>query len=58
MKNFADPQVILQQTKLVDTFLEIVQVDTQSNDTTGVWPSTPGQLELQKRLQSPSCAPT
>ncbi len=51
MKCFADPLVVLQQTKLVDTFLEIVQVDTQSNDTTGVWPSTPGQLELQKRLQ-------
>jgi tripeptide aminopeptidase len=51
VKAFADPKAILERTKLVDTFLEIVQVDTQSNDTTGAWPSTPGQLELQKRLK-------
>ena len=51
MKPFTDPHLILRQTKLVDHFLEIVQVNTQSDDTTGAWPSTPGQLDLLKRLQ-------
>ena len=51
MKKFADPQNILEHTNLVDDFLEIVQIESQSDETTGAWPSTPGQIKLQKILQ-------
>lgn len=36
---------------LLSRFLRYVQVDTQANDTSTSFPSTPGQLELLKMLQ-------
>jgi len=51
VKTFTDPHQILNSTKLVDTFLEIVKIHTTSDDTTGEWPSTPGQLDLQNVLK-------
>jgi len=37
--------------KVTDRFLKYVRFDTQSNERTGVTPSTPGQLVLSKELE-------
>ena len=37
--------------RLLDRFLQYVQVDTQSEESSPTCPSTPGQMELQKRLR-------
>lgn len=37
--------------KVTDRFLKYVRFDTQSNESTGVTPSTPGQLVLSKELE-------
>lgn len=37
--------------KVTDRFLKYVRLDTQSNENTGVTPSTPGQLVLLKELE-------
>jgi tripeptide aminopeptidase len=51
MQPCRDPQVILAQTSLVPSFLEFVQIDTQSDATSDANPSTAKQLNLQKVLQ-------
>ncbi len=38
--------------KLIERFLKYVTFDTQSNDETGVTPSTPGQMEFVKYLRT------
>lgn len=37
-------------TNCVERFLEYVKIDTQSNEDSDSFPSTPGQLDLQKKL--------
>ena len=37
-------------TTCVERFLEYVKIDTQSKETSDTYPSTPGQLELLRRL--------
>jgi len=50
MKRFNDPASILKGTSLVDSFLEFIRIDTQSDDTSEASPSTAKQLDLQKVL--------
>ena len=51
MKLFRDPQSILAQTQLVDSFLKFARIDTQSNDESATHPSTAKQLDLQNVLR-------
>ena len=50
MRPFDDPSAILARTSIVQRFLDYVQVDTQSDEERERCPSTPGQLELGRRL--------
>lgn len=50
MRAFDDPSLILENTRVVERFLGYVQVDTESDDSSDTCPSTPGQLELGRRL--------
>jgi tripeptide aminopeptidase len=50
MRAFDDPAAILQNTALVDSFLECVVFDTQSEEGSSTFPSTAKQLELSKFL--------
>ena len=50
MRPFSDPADLLARTRIVDRFLGYVQVDTQSDEESETCPSTPGQLELGRRL--------
>lgn len=52
MKQFKDPLDILAKTRLVDSFIEFVKIDTQSNEESNSNPSTEKQLNLQKVLKS------
>jgi tripeptide aminopeptidase len=51
VQKFNDPKPILETTNLVDTFLEIVQIDTQSDAKSDSTPSTAKQLDLQRVLE-------
>ena len=51
MKNFNDPKAILNSTALVETFTEIVRIDTQANSKSDTTPSTSKQLDLQQVLE-------
>ncbi len=51
MKPWNDPQKILANTSLVDTFLELTQIDTQSKDASDTFPSTQGQWTALKLLK-------
>lgn len=51
MKNFDNPHAILDQTSLLDWFLEIVRIDTQAEDASPTHPSTTKQLDLQNILR-------
>ena len=37
---------------LVDRFLQYVKYDTQSDELTNLWPSTPGQMIFAQYLES------
>lgn len=50
MHPFDDPDFILARTRMVERFLGYVRIDTQSDETAEGCPSTPGQLELGRRL--------
>ena len=50
MRAFTDPEAILQQTKIVDRFLDYVRYDTQSDETCETCPSTEKQLVLGNYL--------
>jgi tripeptide aminopeptidase len=50
MRPFSDPSDILARTRIIDRFLEYVQVDTQSDEESETCPSTLGQLELGRLL--------
>jgi tripeptide aminopeptidase len=50
MRAFADPAHILTRTRIVERFLTYVRVDTQSDEGCVTCPSTPGQLELGRKL--------
>ena len=45
MKNFSNPQDILNSTNLIDHFLDLVKIDTMSDENSESCPSTKGQLE-------------
>ncbi|RJO67311.1 MAG: peptidase T [Myxococcales bacterium] len=52
MRALNDPNVILRSTRLVDAFVELARIDTQSDEKSPAWPSTPGQrtgLEAVRR---------
>jgi len=51
VKLFTDPQEILAKTSLVDNFIEIVKIDSQSDETVETMPSTAAQLDVQRVLQ-------
>ncbi len=51
MQAFKDPQEILRSTRLVERFLEYVVVDSQSDARSETRPSTPGQLDMQRKLK-------
>jgi len=51
VKNFDNPHAILDQTSLLDWFLEIVRIDTQAEDASPTHPSTTKQLDLQNILR-------
>lgn len=51
MKAFDNPHMILEQTSLLDWFLEIVRIDTQASDASSTNPSTAKQLDLQNLLR-------
>lgn len=36
---------------VVDRFLQYVKFDTQSDELTNLWPSTPGQMEFAQHLE-------
>jgi len=59
LKRFNNPEEILHNTALVDSFLTLIKIDTQSDPTTNIWPSTPGQLNLldllKGKLQALGC---
>lgn len=50
MKFFDDPQVILENTALVDRFVEYIKMDTTSDEHSESCPSTDRQLVLGKKL--------
>jgi tripeptide aminopeptidase len=50
MKAFNDPQAMLDQTSMVDRFLEYVRIDTQSDEKNEACPSTESQRTLAERL--------
>jgi tripeptide aminopeptidase len=50
MRAFDDPSLILNHTRVVERFLDYVRIDTQSDESVDTCPSTPGQLELGRRL--------
>jgi tripeptide aminopeptidase len=50
MRPFADPAEVLARTRVVERFLSYVKVDTESDEESATCPSTPGQLELGRRL--------
>lgn len=50
MQAFADPAVILNRTRIVERFLAYARMDTQSGETSDTCPSTPGQLDLARKL--------
>jgi tripeptide aminopeptidase len=50
MRPFDDPSDILARTRIVERFLGYVRVDTQSDEDSPSCPSTPGQLELGRKL--------
>jgi tripeptide aminopeptidase len=50
MRPFDDPTAILSRTRIVERFLGYVRVETQSDEDSPTCPSTPGQLELGRRL--------
>jgi tripeptide aminopeptidase len=50
MRAFQDPSMILARTRIVQRFLGYVRVDTKSDEDSPTCPSTPGQLELGRRL--------
>ncbi|MEX2471803.1 MAG: peptidase T [Gemmatimonadota bacterium] len=50
MRAFDDPSLILERTRVVERFLGYVRVDTESDEASDACPSTPGQLELGRRL--------
>ena len=43
------------KTNCVERFLEYVQIDTQSSEDSDTYPSTPGQLDLLRKLRD-ECA--
>jgi len=51
MKAFNDPAFVLEQTTLVDSFLEFVKIDTQSDGDSKSNPSTAKQIDLLKILK-------
>ena len=51
MRTFSDPKEILSRTSLVDSFLEFVQIDTQSDAAETGTPSTAKQFDLLKVLK-------
>jgi tripeptide aminopeptidase len=50
VKALTDPRAVLEQTSLVDSFLQFVAIDTQSDDVSKSSPSTARQLVLQRLL--------
>ncbi|MFH0946223.1 MAG: peptidase T, partial [Planctomycetota bacterium] len=50
MQNFDRPGEILEQTRIVEQFLDCVRFDTQSDEASETCPSTSNQLELGRHL--------